>query len=366
MCEYMSKRIYTVVKGTGSYIPEVVIKNDYFLDYKFYDPATRKAFDRPNAEIIKKFEDITNIRERRWARKDQMTSDLGTEAAKDALKNAGIDGESLDFIIVGHNFGDIREGDNRMQTLPTISNRIKAKLGIRNPKSITHDVICGCPSWVAAFITADAYIRSGDYKRGLVVGADMNSRVSDPHDRDSMIFSDGAGAVVVEAVESEEPIGILSHAGRSDSFGFQDMLKLDGSINDDYSRKDDLFIRQQGHKLYVYALTNVPGVVKESLDKAGLDITHVNKVLIHQANEKMDDAILKRVFKLYGVKGDTNEIMPMSIKKLGNNSAATIPTLWDLILKGKIEGHEIKSGDNLVICSVGGGMNICSVVYRVP
>ncbi|MDP4183653.1 MAG: ketoacyl-ACP synthase III [Bacteroidota bacterium] len=362
----MSKRIYTVVKGTGSCIPDLVVKNDHFLTYNFFDPATRKAFERSNEDIIKKFREITNIEERRWAREDQMTSDLAVIAAEEALQAAGVDRESIDFIIVGHNFGDVKKGCNRVQTLPSVSNRVKAKLGIHNPMSITHDVINGCPSWVTALVVADAYIRTGDYKRGLVIGADVNSRVSDPHDRDTMIFSDGAGAVLVEGVESETPVGILSHVGRSDSLPYQEMLKLDKSYNDEYERKEDLFIRMQGHKLYVYALSTVPSVVKESLDKAGLDIQHVNKVLIHQANEKMDEAILERLFKLYKVKGDVKAIMPMSIKALGNTSSATIPTLWNLVLKGKIEGHEIKSGDNLVICSVGGGMNINSVIYRVP
>jgi 3-oxoacyl-[acyl-carrier-protein] synthase-3 len=213
-------------------------------------------------------------------------------------------------------------------------------------------------------IIADAYIRSGSYSRGVVVGADVLSRISDPHDRDTMIYADGAGATIVEAAESEEPAGILSHASRSDAVNYWTLLTNGDSFNPDYQGNDQ-FIKMAGHKLYVYALSYVPGVVKDSLDKAGLDLSDVKKVLIHQANEKMDEAILKNVFKLYGEKTIPEGIMPMSIEKLGNSSTATVPTLLDLVMKGKMEGQSIRKGDHILLCSVGAGMNINSIVYKV-
>ena len=121
-----------------------------------------------------------------------------------------------------------------------------------------------------------------------------------------------------------------------------------------------------GRKLYQYALSNVPGLVKESLDKAGVSLDEVNKVLIHQANEKMDRAILDRLFHLYESGTPPEGVMPMTINKLGNTSVATVPTLLDLILRNNIEGHRINPGDIVVFASVGAGMNINSVVYRVP
>ncbi|TKG94691.1 ketoacyl-ACP synthase III [Puteibacter caeruleilacunae] len=360
----MSKRIYTVVTGTGSYIPDVQVKNEDFLNHKFYDPATGEPFDKENAEIIQKFQEITNIEERRFAREDQLTSDLAALAGKDAIETAGIDPETLDFIIVAHNFGDIAHGSIQTQTLPCLANKVKGALGIKNAWVHTHDVINGCPSWVQAMIVADAYIRTGEMKKGLVIGADVLSRISDPHDRDKMIFADGAGAVVVEGVESEEPVGILSFSSRSDTGNELEYLKMAPSDNKELG-DENCYIDMLGHKIYVYGLTIVPGVVKNSIDKAGLGIEDVNKVLIHQANEKMDEAILNRLFKLYKTKGDVKAVMPMSINKLGNTSAATVPTLWDMVVKQNHEGHEIKSGDNVVLCSVGGSMNVNSIVYRV-
>lgn len=359
----MSKKLYTIITGTGSYIPPKVIHNDYFLDAEFYDPATGKKFETPNEEIIRKFNEITNIEERRYAEPDQSTSHLATFAAEDAIVSSGFDREKLEFIITAHNFGDIFPGSYRSEMIPAMANRVKLGLGIKNTNVLTHDVNAGCPGWTTAMIIADAYIKSGLFKCGLVIGSDVNSRVSDPFDRDRMIFSDGAGAVIVEAIESETPVGILSQASRSDNDPV--MLKMGVSLNPNY-QGTELNIRMAGHKVYAYALSAVPGVVKESLDKAGLHLTDIKKVLIHQANEKMDEAILHRVFKLYGIKEFNIEVMPMTIRTLGNSSTATVPTLLDLILKNKMEDHAIESGDNIILTSVGAGMIVNSIVYRFP
>ena len=119
------------------------------------------------------------------------------------------------------------------------------KLKVKNPACICHDIISGCPGWTQALIVADSYIKSGFMKRGVVVGADVLSRISDPHDRDSMIYADGAGATIVEAVESEEPTGIIAHSSRSDSVKFANLLTLGESNNPDFE-SDDLFIKMVG------------------------------------------------------------------------------------------------------------------------
>jgi len=359
----MSKKVYTRIIGTGSCLPPRVIKNDYFLDYKFYDASTKKVIDKTNDEIITKFKDITRIDQRRYVADGQVTSDLAVEAIEDACRSAGIKKDSLEFIIIAHNFGDISNGNVRCDVLPGLANRVKMKLHLKNPSCFCHDVISGCPGWTQGLIIADSYLKSGFTKRGVVVGADVLSRISDPHDRDSMIYADGAGASIVEAVESDEPTGILSHSLRSDSVAYANLLTL-GYSNNPENNGEELWIKMAGHKLYIYAIRNVPGVVKDSIEKAGLDLKDIKKILIHQANEKMDEAILSGVFKLYGEKNIPDDIMPMSIRELGNSSTATVPTLLDLILKGKIEGHEINPGDNVVLCSVGAGMNINSIVYK--
>ncbi len=359
----MTKQVYTKIVGTGSYIPSRAIENAYFSSYTFYDPSTNKPFEKSNDEIIQKFNDITNISERRWITDELNNSDMAALAIREALKSANVDAETLDFIIIGHNFGDVDPVSTRVDILPSLANKVKAKLGIKNPACFCHDIVSGCPGWTQGMITADAYIRSGIAKRGVVVGSDVLSRISDPHDRDTMIYADGAGATLVEAVESDEPIGILSHSSRSDSVAFWNLLTNGNSFNPDFEGNDQ-FIKMQGHKLYVYALTYVPGVVKDSLDKAGLHLSDIKKVLIHQANEKMDEAILKNTFKLYHEKNIPEGIMPMTIEKLGNSSTATVPTLLDMVVKGKMEGQEINPGDYIILCSVGAGMNINSIVYK--
>ncbi|WP_167613981.1 3-oxoacyl-ACP synthase III family protein [Maribellus sediminis] len=359
----MTKKTYTRIIGTGSYLPPQIVKNSYFLKHEFFTPSGKKIEDKTNEEIIQKFREITNIEERRYVAEDQVTSDIAAFAIDEACKDAGISKESLDFIILGHNFGDITEGNVRTDILPGLANKVKMKLKIKNPACICHDVVSGCPGWTQAMIVADAYIKSGFWKRGVVVGADVLSRISDPHDRDSMIYADGAGATVVEAVESEEPIGIIAHSSRSDSVQYASLLTLGPSSNPDFEG-DELFIKMTGHKLYIYAITTVPGVVKDSIEKAGIELSDVKKVFIHQANEKMDEAILAGVFKAYGEKEIPEGIMPMSIRKLGNSSTATVPTLLDLVLKGKMEGQEVNEGDYTILCSVGAGMNINSIVYK--
>lgn len=359
----MTKRVYTKIVGTGSYLPTRTIENDYFSNYTFFDPCTKAPFDKDNDEIILKFKEITNISERRWISDELHNSDMAYMAVKEACESAKIDPETLDFIIVAHNFGDVNLETTRVDILPSLANKVKAKLGISNPSCFCHDIISGCPGWTQGMITADAYIRSGIAKRGVVVGSDVLSRISDPHDRDTMIYADGAGATIVEAVESEEQTGILAHSSRSDSVTYWNLLTNGSSFNPDFEGNDQ-FIKMAGHKLYVYALSHVPGVVKDSLDKAGLHLSDIKKVLIHQANEKMDEAILKNVFKLYHEKQIPEGIMPMTIEKLGNSSTATVPTLLDMVLKGKLDGQEINSGDYIILASVGAGMNINSIVYK--
>jgi len=359
----MTKRVYTKIIGTGSFIPVRTIANDYFNDFTFFDHCSQQPLEKSNAEIIQKFKEITNISERRYISDEMNNSDMATHAAQDAIISGDIDPETLDFIIVAHNFGDVDPTSTRVDILPSLANRVKAKLGILNPACFCHDVISGCPGWTQGMILADAYIKSGMSQKGLVIGTDVLSRISDPHDRDTMIYADGAGATIVEAFESDEPTGIISHSTRSDSVHYWNLLTNGKSFNPEFVGNDQ-FIKMSGHKLYVYAITNVPGVVKDSIDKAGLHLGDIKKVLIHQANEKMDEVILKNVFKLYNEKQIPEGIMPMSIEKLGNSSTATVLTLLDSILKGRMEGQTINPGDHIILASVGAGMNINSIVYK--
>jgi 3-oxoacyl-[acyl-carrier-protein] synthase-3 len=185
-----------------------------------------------------------------------------------------------------------------------------------------------------------------------------------------MIYSDGAGATILEAIQSQDPIGILAHATRTDALEHAFLLRMEESYGLDRQTKfgpgNDLLLKMNGHRLYEYALKTVPLVVKESIDKAGLGIGDISKALIHQANEKMDEAIMQRLFRLYGQKEWPKDIMPMTISWLGNSSVATLPTMLDLILKDKLDGHGLASGEYIILVSVGAGMNVNSIVYKIP
>ena len=354
--------IRSVITATGSHIPSVRVPNEHFLEHDFRG-TDQKRINKPNREILEQFEGITGIRERRYAPDEMVTTDLAYEAARDALQSSDIDPESLDAIIVAHNFGDVRAGSLRSDLVPALAARVKMRLGIRNPYSQAFDLIFGCPGWLQGVIVADSMIRSGDNQRVLVIGADTLSRISDPHDRDSLIYADGAGAVVVERRETDEDVGILSRAVRSDTLEHAELLYMGNSYNPE-AFLEALFLKMEGRKLYRYALNTVAGAMREALQRAKVDLREVKKVLIHQANGKMDEAILAAVYELYGLGEPPPDVMPMTISWLGNSSVATVPTLLDLILKGKLDGHLITRGDVVVFASVGAGMHINAVVYR--
>lgn len=356
--------LYSVIIGSGSYLPERIIPNEDFHSRVFLD-ANGTPFERSSEEIVRRFREITTIEERRYVTDDLNCSDIATIAAQRAVESAGIDPESLDHIIVAHNWGDIKANTKRSDQVPSIGSRVKHNLGISNPDCIPYDLPFGCPGWVQGMIHANYFLKAGGGKRALVIGAETLSRVVDPHDRDQMLYADGAGATILEAQESPIPVGIVTHKTRSDTQKEAYLLWQQNSFNPERP-VDELYLKMHGHTLYKYALGHVPEVVKETIDKAGLTLGDINKVLIHQANAKMDEAILKRLFRLYNEKEVPEHLMPLTVGYLGNSSVATVPTLYDLIMKGKLEDQEINPGDWVVLASVGAGMNINSIVYKMP
>ena len=347
------------ITGTGSYIPSIVTKNEDFLGHTFLE-NDGSSFQQDNAVIIEKFKSITGIAERRYAPSNLKTSDLGYLAAQKEIESAKIDPEDLDYIIFAHNFGDMTAGKIQGDTLPSLATRVKHLLRIKNPKCVAYDMIFGCPGWIESVIQAAAFIKSGMAKKCLVIGGETLSRVVDKHDRDSMIFSDGAGATILEA--NPKSGKILGHASATYANEEAYYLYFDKSNHED-ACADTRYIKMNGRKIYEFACTHVPQAMKECLDKSGVGIDAVKKIFIHQANEKMDEAIVKRFYRLYQKEVPEN-IMPMSIHKLGNSSVATVPTLFDLVLKGEMPQHQLKKGDVVMFASVGAGMNINAMVYR--
>ena len=289
---------HTIITHTGSYIPPQRTPNSHFLKHVFRDAAGNRL-DRPNEEIVRKLNEITGIEERRYAPVDMRASDMGFHAAEVALE--GVDREALDYIIVAHNFGDVAADSLRFDTVPTLASRVKHRLRIRNPYTVAFDLPFGCPGWLQGMILADYFIRSGDARRVLVIGTETLGRLADPHDQDSMIYSDGAGATLLEAADTEA--GILSHVTRTDTHDHAYLLRMGRSYDPD-EPGDRLYIKMDGHDIYKYAVRTVPLVVKQNLEKSGLGIGDVKKVLVHQANEKLDAAIINRLFGLYKIKED--------------------------------------------------------------
>ena len=347
------------ISGIGSYIPEKSVSNTDFSDHIFLN-EDGSPFGYPNDIVVNKFKSITGIENRRYANEQYTSSDLGYFAAQKAIENAKIDPETIDYIIFAHNFGDVKHGTIQSDMLPSLATRVKNKLQIQNPKCVAYDLLFGCPGWIEGVLQANAFIKSGMAKRCLVIGGETLSRVVDDHDRDSMIYSDGAGASIIEASNDES--GMLSYESATYSNDEAGYLFFGKSYNPNLD-PDTKYIKMYGRKIYEFALSNVPAAIKSCLDKSGLGIDDVKKILIHQANEKMDEAIVHRVYKLFG-KTPPKDVMPMSIHDLGNSSVATVPTLFDQVLQGKIENQEINKGDILIFASVGAGMNINAFVYR--
>lgn len=355
------RNLHSVIIGTGSYIPENIISGDAFLNSTFYDNGV--VLDKDIHEIVNKFTEITEIKERRYIDDHLTNSDIAAIAAQRAIDHAQIDKECIDHIIFCHNFGDVKLGSNRMDILPSLAAKVKQMLQIENPDCVAYDLIFGCPGWVQGAIQANYLLQSGDASRVMVIGAETLSRITDPHDRDTMIFSDGAAAVIFEAQSSAEDLGIIAHKTQTYAVNFGSLLTM-GRSNNPAETNGNAYLKMNGRKLYEFAVTNVPQVVKKAIDKAEIDIKDIKIVFIHQANGKMDHAIMKRLFKLYNIDSVPENLVPMSICWLGNSSVATVPTLLDLVWKGNVNGYQINKGDYAVFASVGAGMHINAFVYR--
>ncbi|MFC6861567.1 3-oxoacyl-ACP synthase III family protein [Zunongwangia atlantica] len=347
------------ISGTGSYIPNVITKNADFQLHEFKNLDGSK-FPHSNEETIQKFKDITGIEERRYLDDTLNASDIAFLAAQKAIEAADIDIETLDYIIVATNYGDVKKGSIQSDTVPSMATRVKYHLRIKNPKCVCYDVLFGCPGWIEGMIQAQAFIKCGMAKKCLVIGSESLSRVVDKHDRDCMIFSDGAGAAILEA--SEDGGGILAHESATYSYNEANYIYF-GKSNSQDSDPNVRYIKMNGRKIYEFALINVPKAMKSCLEKSGKSIKDLKKVFIHQANEKMDEAILKRFYKLFGEKVPDG-VMPMTIQELGNSSVATVPTLLDLVINKQIDNQELQKGDIIMLASVGAGMNINAIVYE--
>uniref|UniRef100_UPI0039A688E6 3-oxoacyl-ACP synthase III family protein n=1 Tax=Ornithobacterium rhinotracheale TaxID=28251 RepID=UPI0039A688E6 len=352
-----------IIKGSGHYLPENIVKNSDFLSHEFYDEKGEKIL-KSNEETIQKFKEITEIEERRYANPEMKNSEMASIAGKRALEDAQLDPEKLDYIFVASNYGDIEKDTQTADFMPSMSARVKHLLGIKNLKCRPYDMIFGCPGWVESMILATQLIQAGAAKNILVIGSDMVSRAIDPHDRTALIFSDGAGAVVLSAEEASEPKGVLGYGTYSYTQDEISYLSNGPSLKADCTNYQKS-VSMKGRKVYEFALKNVPQAIKEVIDESGSQISEVKKVLLHQANAKMDHAMVARLFKLYHEQAP-EDVAPMTVQKFGNSSVATVPTMFDLIQKKQLGAHQFMPNDKIIFASVGAGMNINAIIYKMP
>lgn len=351
--------MYVRFKGTGHVLPSLRVTNSEFKDHTFYDD-NGELYPMNMDTLLSKFQEITGIEERRYANDNERASDLGAAAAKNAIEEAGIDPETIDLIIVAHNFGDMDKGTGRTDILPSLASRVKHILGISNPSCVPFDILFGCPGWIQGVLLAEMYLQTKRAKRALVVGCEALSRALDPHDRNGMIFADGAGACILEA--SDEP-GILGQAVMNKAED-QAYYLYAGHSQKPGEDVNERYIKMKGRKIYEFALREVPMAMKAAMDDAGVEAKDLDMIFMHQANAKLDHAVVERFYRLYGIKEIPEDVLPMSVNWLGNSSVATVPTLFDMVRKHDYNGHKLKKGDTLLFASVGAGMNVNAFVYK--
>lgn len=354
----------TVIIGTGSFIPADIKSNRDFTIHDFYDQGHKRIIGAA-PEIVSKFEQVTGIYARRYASTDINASHMAVLAGTAAIEDAHIDPETIDQVIVAHNFGNVNKHSIQSDAVPCLASRVKQAIGIKNPACVAYDLLFGCPGWIQGLIQTDAFFKAGLARRTLVIGTETLSRVIDLYDRDSMIFSDGAGAAVLEAkAGTPHDSGLLGAVAKSYTADEVEYIHMGKSYFPD-SDPRVRYLKMQGRKVYEFALKRVPEAMKACLEASKVEIDEVKKIFIHQANEKMDTAIIKAFYLLFDRIQVPDLIMPMNIRELGNSSVATVPTLFDMVRKGVLPDHNLNTGEVILFASVGAGMNINAICYRV-
>lgn len=318
-----------IVRGTGHYLPENVVENSWF----------EGKLDTTDEWIRTR----TGIERRHFAAPEQRTSDLGIAAAKAALQNAGLLANKIDAVIVATSTPDF--------TFPSVATMVQAGLGMK--RGFAFDVQAVCAGFVFALSNADAMIRSGQADRVLVIGAETFSRIMDWTDRGTcVLFGDGAGAVVLEAVETEgtpQDRGILACDLNSDG-QYRELLYVDGGVA---STGTAGHLRMQGNLVFRHAVEKLADTAHRALDKAGLTPTDVDWLVPHQANLRIIEATAKRMHLPL-------EKVVLTVADHGNTSAASIPLALSV---ANAEGR-FQPGQLLVAEAIGGGLAWGSVVLR--
>lgn len=307
--------MYSKIIGTGSYLPARVLTN--------FD--LEKIVETSHDWIVSR----TGIHERHFAADNELSSDLARQASQRAIEAAGISADDIDLVIVATTTPD--------QIFPSTACILQDKLGIKN-RGAAFDIQAVCGGFVYALNTADLYIRGGQAKTALVVGAEVLSRILDWKDRTTcVLFGDGAGAVILQASKSPGIIASKLHADGK----HRDMLKADP------------FVKMDGQAVFKFAVKVLSEVVEEVLEENHLDGSDISWLVPHQANIRIMEATAKKL-------GLSMDKVIVTVANHGNTSAASIP----LALDTAVRDGRIKAGQNILLEAVGGGFTWGAVLIR--
>lgn len=323
---------YSQVVATGSGIPERVVKNDFF-GYLVED-ADEWIYSR------------TGIRERRFVSDDVSTSDLATVAARNALEAGGVNPAELDCIIVGTSTADM--------ILPSTACMVQKNIGAIN--AFAFDMNAVCSSFVYAVETADNFIKSGKYKKVLVIGADTYSKILDMQDKTTCpLFGDGAGAMILGA--TEERVGILESRIKSDGNGWE-LIQVPSSGSrkpvtpDTIAARENTF-KMAGKSVFVFATDVIPKIIEDVTSRAGVRVDQLDYIIPHQANVRIIDFISKKT-------GIAKEKFLLNLDRFGNTAAASV----GLALDENRRNGVIKKGDLVLMMGFGGGLSWGGILIK--
>ncbi len=321
--------IRSVIRGVGAHLPKRVVTN----------ADLAQLVDTSDEWIVER----TGISTRYIADESEKTSDLGAAAAKQALVRAGVDPVDIDLVVCATATPD--------RTFPATAVTIQRMLGVT--KGAAFDVQAVCSGFVYALTVADNFLKTGQFKRAIVIGAETFSRILDWQDRTTcVLFGDGAGAVVLEAQPqhgTREDRGIIASRLRSDG-RFEDMLYVDGGPG---STKTVGHLRMNGREVFRHAVQKISGVIEETLVMTGFAADEIDLYVPHQANKRILDGVLKKL-------GVSEDRIMVTLDKHGNTSAASIP----LALNTAFEQHRLKEGSLVLMEAMGGGFTWGAVLAR--
>lgn len=318
-------KLKSKIIATGSYLPEKFLTNS----------DLEKIVDTNDEWIVER----TGIKKRHIAEQDQLTSDIAVIAAKNAIEKSGLKPEEIEMIILATTTPDL--------TFPSTATTVQAKLGVKS--GFAFDIQAVCSGFVYAISTADSFIKSGQVKNALVIGADILSRIVDWQDRNTcVLFGDGAGAVILQATE-EENSGILSFNLHSDG-SLNDILKTDGGVS--FNQKSGVIL-MSGREVFKHAVEKMSKSVLNALEKASLKVSDIDLLIPHQANARILSAVADRL-------NLEKDKVIVTVQDHANTSAASIPLALDFANSQ----NKIRKGDIIVLEALGGGLTWGSVVLK--